>query len=209
MEMYLKTILRLEHDESTVRVKAIADSLGVTMPSVSEALRTLQKKGLVEHSSYGEVESHRRRAPRRDERERAIRASRGGFFANMLRVDEETADREACEIEHVVGEDDAHAARRVRRVDDESRRGHQGLSSPVSTSISTSSSAGTSRRRRSYCARVSPRFLGTPSDRTLLAPSGTRGGFRPAARPMRAREGAAVFDRLRAPGCGIVSAGCR
>ena len=55
MEMYLKTILRLEKDSSSVRVKAIADSLGVTMPSVSEALRNLKSRGLVEHSSYGEV----------------------------------------------------------------------------------------------------------------------------------------------------------
>lgn len=103
MEMYLKTILRLGHSESPVRVKAIAESLGVTMPSVSEALRTLMAKGLVEHSSYGEValtDEGRRTAANVHERFELVRR----FLAEMLQVDEETAEREACDIEHVVGE---------------------------------------------------------------------------------------------------------
>lgn len=104
MEMYLKTILRLEHDHPTVRVKAIAESLGVTMPSVSEALRALRGRGLVDHSSYGGVkltEEGRRLAASVNERFELLRT----FFSKLLRLDEETADREACEIEHVVGED--------------------------------------------------------------------------------------------------------
>lgn len=103
MEMYLKTILRLERDNPSVRVKAIADSLGVTMPSVSEALRNLKAKGYVEHTSYGEVglsADGRRVAASVNERFELLRR----FLAEMLRVDVETADREACEIEHVVGE---------------------------------------------------------------------------------------------------------
>jgi DtxR family Mn-dependent transcriptional regulator len=103
MEMYLKTVLRLEQDGSPVRVKAIADSLGVTMPSVSEAIRTLAAKGLVEHSSYGQValsEDGRRTAASVHERFELLRK----FLTEMLRVDEGIADREACEIEHVVGE---------------------------------------------------------------------------------------------------------
>ena len=56
MEMYLKTILRLGADGRPVHVKAIAESLGVTMPSVSEALRSLKARGLVLHPSYGAVQ---------------------------------------------------------------------------------------------------------------------------------------------------------
>jgi len=56
MEMYLKTILSLEpSDASGVRVKEIAHALGVTKPSVSEALRLLTARGLVVHPSYGAV----------------------------------------------------------------------------------------------------------------------------------------------------------
>lgn len=104
MEMYLKTILRLEKDSSSVRVKAIADSLGVTMPSVSEALRNLKSRGLVDHSSYGEVklsEEGRTVAAGVNERFELLQK----FFADMLRVNDDTAEKEACEIEHVVGED--------------------------------------------------------------------------------------------------------
>lgn len=103
MEMYLKTILRLEQAGAPVRVKAIADSLGVTMPSVSEAIRALTAKGLVAHPSYGEVglsQEGRRAAVNVHERFELVRK----FLSEMLRADAETAEREACEIEHVVGE---------------------------------------------------------------------------------------------------------
>jgi DtxR family Mn-dependent transcriptional regulator len=104
MEMYLKTILRLEQRGTPIRVKAIADTLGVTMPSVSEALRTLSAKGLVDHSSYGEVglsADGRRVAASVNERFELLRK----FLADMLQVDETTAEREACDVEHVVGEE--------------------------------------------------------------------------------------------------------
>jgi len=55
MEMYLKTIYEIDDEGRTARVKAIADQLGVTMPSVSGAIETLQSMGLVEHSPYAAV----------------------------------------------------------------------------------------------------------------------------------------------------------
>jgi DtxR family Mn-dependent transcriptional regulator len=102
MEMYLKTILRLGRDGQTVRVKAIADALGITMPSVSGALRQLKAKGLVLHSAYGAVRLSargRRAAGQVDERYEILRK----FFTDVLDLDPRTADRDACEIEHVLG----------------------------------------------------------------------------------------------------------
>lgn len=104
MEMYLKTILRLGRDNNPVRVKAIADRMGITMPSVSEALRTLKTKGLVLHPSYGEVKlsaKGRRLAEGVNERFEVLQR----FLVEILKVDESTAELEACEIEHVVGKD--------------------------------------------------------------------------------------------------------
>jgi DtxR family Mn-dependent transcriptional regulator len=104
MEMYLKTILRLGAKDKPVRVKEIADSLRITMPSVSEALGTLKEKGLVLHPSYGEVKLSargRRVAKGVNERFEALRR----FLTEVLRVEEGLAKREACEIEHVVGKD--------------------------------------------------------------------------------------------------------
>jgi DtxR family Mn-dependent transcriptional regulator len=104
MEMYLKTILRLERDDAPVRVKSIADSLGVTMPSVSEAIRNLKSKGLVEHVSYGKVRlsaNGRGLAGEVDERFRSLRR----FLVEVLKIDDTVAETEACEIEHVVGQE--------------------------------------------------------------------------------------------------------
>lgn len=103
MEMYLKTILRLDPpDGSGVRVKEIATSLGVTRPSVSEALRSLTARGLVVHPSYGSVRLSargRRAATSVNHRFEILRK----FFAEILQVQENIATRDACEIEHVVG----------------------------------------------------------------------------------------------------------
>lgn len=104
MEMYLKTIFRLEQNDAPVGVKAIAESLGVTMPSVSEAIRNLKSKGLVEHVSYGKVrlsDGGRDLASQVDERFESLRQ----FFVEVLQVNSGVAEAEACEIEHVVGHD--------------------------------------------------------------------------------------------------------
>jgi DtxR family Mn-dependent transcriptional regulator len=104
MEMYLKTILRLSPEGGPVRVKEIAEALGVTMPSVSGALRTLKSMGLVLHPAYGAV-----RLSARGNRVAAAVSRRfevlKRFLTDVLGVDERTAVRDACEIEHVVGTD--------------------------------------------------------------------------------------------------------
>lgn len=104
MEMYLKTILRLGEGGEPVRVKDIAEKMRITMPSVSEALRTLKRKGLVLHPSYGEVKlSARGRSVAEGVNDRFEVLQR--FLTDVLKVNERVAAREACEIEHVVGND--------------------------------------------------------------------------------------------------------
>lgn len=101
MEMYLKTVLRLGEGGDPVRVKAIAGALGVTMPSVSGALRQLKSKGLVHHPAYGAVKltaRGRRAAGDINQRYEVLRR----FFEEVLNLDMRTSDRDACEIEHVV-----------------------------------------------------------------------------------------------------------
>jgi len=93
MEMYLKTVLRLGVDDRPVRVKDIAESLGVKMPSVS---------GLVLHPSYGEVKLSARGqklAVGVNDRFEVLQR----FLVEVLKVEEQVAEREACEIEHVLG----------------------------------------------------------------------------------------------------------
>ncbi len=104
MEMYLKTILSLAPDRGPVRVKAISEALGVTMPSVSGALRALKTKGLVLHPSYGAVRLSARGCRTAMAVSRRFEVLRR-FLTDVLHVDERTAARDSCLIEHVVGED--------------------------------------------------------------------------------------------------------
>jgi len=101
MEMYLKTILEIDGDGSEARVKGIADKLGVKMPSVTGAVDSLQKRGLVRHSPYGGVElTPRGRRLAREVKDRNDLLVR--FLRDVLNLPEKIAVRDACELEHVV-----------------------------------------------------------------------------------------------------------
>ena len=101
MEMYLKTIYEIVDEGSEPRVKAIADRLGVKMPSVTGALETLRVRGLVSHDRYGDVRlTARGRRTARDVKDRNDLLYK--FLLDVLQLPAETAARDACVLEHVV-----------------------------------------------------------------------------------------------------------
>ena len=101
MEMYLKTIFEIAGDGGQPRVKTIAQRLGVTMPSVSGAIENLQKKGLIEHSPYGDVKlTNKGRRVARQVKDRNDLIYR--FLLDVLKLPDATASRDACVLEHVV-----------------------------------------------------------------------------------------------------------
>ena len=51
-EDYLKAIHLLNTQRGSVRIKDIAEKLEITMPSVSSAIKGLEKQGLVSHPRY-------------------------------------------------------------------------------------------------------------------------------------------------------------
>ena len=101
MEMYLKTIYEIDDRGDAARVKGIADRLGVTMPSVSGAVESLQRRGLVKHNPYGAVSLTRKG-------NRVAREVKGRndllyrFLLDVLKLPETIASRDACVLEHVV-----------------------------------------------------------------------------------------------------------
>jgi DtxR family Mn-dependent transcriptional regulator len=101
MEDYLEAIFYLKNLDPVVRVRDIARHLEVTMPSVSDAVKTLKKQGLVRHEPYGHVELT-------DQGEILARKllmrhqQLTHFLRDILGVDSETAESDACRIEHVV-----------------------------------------------------------------------------------------------------------
>ncbi len=80
------------------------NSMQVTVPSASEAIRALKAKGYLLHKSYGPVRLTTRGARKAEELAERFSILRQ-FLVDVLKVSPPTADQEACEIEHVVGPD--------------------------------------------------------------------------------------------------------
>jgi len=100
LEDYVEMIFRLRRDGSIVKVSDIAAALDVTKPSVVRAIRELTKLGLVKHEPYRGVElteKGRRVAKLVLNRHLLLRA-----FLVKLGVGENTADRDACLMEHIL-----------------------------------------------------------------------------------------------------------
>lgn len=101
MEDYLEIINNLGKDGHAVRVKDIAYGLKIKMPSVSEALKSLRKRGLIRHKKYGCIEL----TNKGNELAREI-CSRHRilfkFLNEVLGIEPRIADGDACEMEHVI-----------------------------------------------------------------------------------------------------------
>jgi DtxR family Mn-dependent transcriptional regulator len=101
IEDYLETILLLSERDQAVRVTDIAEKLNIAKPSVTAAVNTLKEKGLVTQERYGRVflTSHgRAHALQIKKRHRILRA----FLIEILGVSQETAEKDACLMEHVI-----------------------------------------------------------------------------------------------------------
>ncbi len=101
MEDYLEAIFNLGKDKRAVRVKDIANRLGVKMPSVTSMLRNLADKGMIEYERYGYLElTEKGFAVGRevDRRHQTIRA----FLVDILQTDYDQADKDACKMEHAI-----------------------------------------------------------------------------------------------------------
>ena len=102
-ENYLETIWHLSH-EGHVRIRDIAESAGVKLPSVTRAISRLAEAGLVKHESYGRVEITRAGTEaacmvvRRDK-------CLTGLLSDILQLPEDLVETEVCRLEHVLGHD--------------------------------------------------------------------------------------------------------
>ncbi len=115
LEMYLETIGLLHERNRLARVTDIARELGVSKPSVHAALHELERRGLIEHESYGEVfmtEEGRLAAAKIRERHELLTA----FLRDDLGVSPAIAEQDACRMEHIVSQETLEAiARRCRQ----------------------------------------------------------------------------------------------
>ncbi|MBW1931304.1 MAG: metal-dependent transcriptional regulator [Deltaproteobacteria bacterium] len=95
MEDYLEAIVNLENEKKAVRVKDIAKRLGVRMPTVTSMLKTLRKAGLVNYEKYEYIQLTNRGKKVGKEIDRRHHALKK-FLRDILGIDPDTADEEAC-----------------------------------------------------------------------------------------------------------------
>lgn len=99
LEDYIETIYHIVEEKQVARAKNIADHLGVSRASVTEALRALSTKGLINYAPYEVItmtDSGREVAEDVIFRHTTLK----NFFTQILTIDNEIAEEGACKIEH-------------------------------------------------------------------------------------------------------------
>jgi len=102
LENYLKAIAALKREKQYARIGDIAKSLNVKSSSVNVAINFLAENGLVIHEKYGYVDL----TERGEKIALEVQMKHDvlyKFLNSLLFINGETADREACHIEHSVG----------------------------------------------------------------------------------------------------------
>ena len=104
LEDYLEVIGNLEEENHNPRVKDIAERLGLSKPSVHTALHELEKRGMITHEHYGAIiltakgkEAYEEIKYKHD--------SLKLYLTKVLGVSDETADKDACAMEHIISEE--------------------------------------------------------------------------------------------------------
>ncbi|WP_129721621.1 metal-dependent transcriptional regulator [Xylanivirga thermophila] len=101
LQDYLETILNLSNEYETVRVTDLAQEMNVAKSSVHQAVTQLKKTGLVEQEPYGPLiltKEGENIAKKVLEKHHLLVK----FFTEVLDVDYNTAQKDACLIEHSI-----------------------------------------------------------------------------------------------------------
>ena len=101
MEDYLEAIFNLGREKRIVRVRDIAKRLGVRMPTVTNMLKTLSKRKFIDYEKYEYLDLTEKGIDVGKEINRKHRVLRS-FLTNILNIDLDKADEEACKMEHAI-----------------------------------------------------------------------------------------------------------
>ena len=101
MEDYLEAIYNLSQEKRVVRVKDIAKKLGVKMPTVTSMLKTLSEKGMIDYEKYEYLELTGKGSDIGSEIDQ-IHQTLKTFLTDILQIDHEQADEDACKMEHAI-----------------------------------------------------------------------------------------------------------
>lgn len=102
-EKYLCAIYEIEKQNQSARVKDIAKFLSIGAPSVSEAMKALEKKGCINYEPYGAItlsESGKKVVEEKLKRNEII----SNFLKDVLLVDESVVQKNSQSIEYAMDE---------------------------------------------------------------------------------------------------------
>ncbi|MBN1433700.1 DtxR family transcriptional regulator [Candidatus Fermentibacterales bacterium] len=99
LEDYLEAIYQLQEDGGTARVSDIATARGVSMASVCQALQRLDRDGYVHYTAH-ETLQLTDKGLRLAQNVRSRHEFLHRFLSEILGVDEDAAERDACALEH-------------------------------------------------------------------------------------------------------------
>ncbi|MCD6370710.1 MAG: metal-dependent transcriptional regulator [Thermoplasmata archaeon] len=102
-EKYIERIYELKQKNGYVRATDLAKLLKVKPPSVTEMLQKLSKEGYVLYEKYRVVDLTPKGMELAKKLEKRHRAIKKVFM--YFGVDEETADKDACVVEHILSEE--------------------------------------------------------------------------------------------------------
>lgn len=112
-EDYLEAMLVLKEQNGYIRSVDIAEHLGVTKPSVSNAIKRLREKGYIEMNSSNFItltDTGLAIAKKVYTRHKTLT----DLFVS-LGVDEKTAAADACRVEHVISESTFKALKKLNK----------------------------------------------------------------------------------------------
>ena len=100
LEDYVETIYVLIRDKRCARVRDVAASLKVKMPSVVKAIAELKKLDMVDQEPYGDIELTAK--GKRVAMQVLCRHTLLKEFLEKIGVSARTADKDACLMEHIL-----------------------------------------------------------------------------------------------------------
>jgi DtxR family Mn-dependent transcriptional regulator len=103
MEEYIETIYVLEKREDSAHTSQIALELGVKPPTVTEMLQKLEDDKLIKYQAY--LGATLTAKGRRMAKELMIKHRVIADFLEIIEVDKELAELDACQIEHHVSKE--------------------------------------------------------------------------------------------------------
>lgn len=101
LETYLVQIYLLQQENEEVRVTDVSRALQHTKPSVNRAIHTLTEKGYLLHELYGNIALTEKGLKVAENIHETQKVSKK-FLVEILGVEEDVAEKEACQIAYII-----------------------------------------------------------------------------------------------------------